>query len=83
VIAANIYDKLKVKVSPLVDFPETGRIVPELARLGIDTIRQITEKPWKIYYRIVDDEIWILAVIDERRNLEEILYMKLIEGKRV
>jgi plasmid stabilization system protein ParE len=51
-----------------------GRIVPELARLGINYIRQITEKPWKIYYRIVDDAIWILAVIDEHRNLEEILW---------
>jgi plasmid stabilization system protein ParE len=81
--AAKIYDKIKARVIPLIDFPETGRVVPELARLGIEYIRQVTEKPWKIYYRIVGDEIWVLAVIDERRNLEEILYTKIIEGKRI
>jgi hypothetical protein len=30
----HIYDKLKARVNPVVDFPETGRIVPELARQG-------------------------------------------------
>jgi toxin ParE1/3/4 len=67
----------------LVDFPGTGRAVPQLASIGIAEVRQIGEKPWNIYYKIIDDDIWILSVIDGRRNLEEIIYAKVIEGKRV
>jgi toxin ParE1/3/4 len=81
--AASVYERIKARAEPLVDFPDSGRVVSQLADIGIDDIRQITEKPWIIYYRIVDNEIWILSVIDGRRNLEEIIYDKVVEGKRV
>jgi plasmid stabilization system protein ParE len=82
-IAGNIYKRLKSRVEPLEDFPESGRVVPQLAAIGITDIRQITEKPWIIYYKVIEKEIWILAVIDGRRNLEEIIYAKVVEGRRV
>jgi toxin ParE1/3/4 len=81
--AASVYERIKARAEPLIDFPGTGRVVPQLVNIGISDVRQITEKPWLIYYRIVDNEIWILSVIDSRRNLEEIIYAKVIEGKRV
>ena len=81
--AASVYERIRARAEPLVDFPNSGRVVPQLADIGIDDVRQITEKPWIIYYRVVDTEIWILSVIDGRRNLEEIIYAKVIEGKRV
>jgi plasmid stabilization system protein ParE len=81
--AAKIYERIKARAEPLVDFPLSGRAVPQLADIGINDVRQITEKPWIIYYKIVDNEIWILSVIDSRRDLEGIIYAKVIEGKRV
>jgi toxin ParE1/3/4 len=80
-IAAAIYERLKARVTPLQDFPGTGRVVPELHAIGIDDIHQVLENPWKIYYKITGEEINVLAVIDGRRNLPEVLFQKLLEGK--
>ncbi|GHV90304.1 hypothetical protein AGMMS50268_08070 [Spirochaetia bacterium] len=82
-IAAGIYKRIKARAEPLANFPDSGRVVPQFANIGINDIRQITEKPWIIYYKIVDNEIWILSVIDGRRNIEEIIFPKIIEGKRI
>jgi toxin ParE1/3/4 len=81
--ASAVYERIKRRAEPLVDFPESGRVVPQLITIGIEDVRQITEKPWIIYYKIIDNEIWVLSVIDGRRNLEEIIFAKIIEGKRV
>jgi plasmid stabilization system protein ParE len=81
--AAKIYERIKTRALSLTDFPEIGRIVPEFAQIGIMDIRQLNENPWRLYYRVVAEDVWILAVIDTRRDLEEILYTKIIKGKRV
>jgi plasmid stabilization system protein ParE len=78
--AAKIYERIKARVIPLKDFPGTGRVSPELAAMGIASIQQILEKPWIIYYTVTDT-VDILAVIDGRRQLSDVLYQKLIEGK--
>lgn len=76
--AKNIYDKLKNKADSLLDMPQKGRIVPELKILGIEFFREENENPWRIIYRIQDKEIIILAVIDGRRNLEDIIFDKAV-----
>jgi toxin ParE1/3/4 len=37
--------------------------------------------PWIIFYKIGDKKIEIISIIDGRRNLEEILYKKMMDGK--
>ena len=40
-------------VEPLVQFPESGRVVPEF---GISAIREVIRKPCRIVYRIKADQ---------------------------
>lgn len=80
-IAKEIYTRIKKKVDNIIDFSKAGLIVPELYSIGITDIYQILESPWKIYYKILDDKILVLSVIDGRRNLEEILYRKIITNR--
>ena len=79
-IASDISARILGHVEKIVIFPESGRLIPELSSMGITDIREIIEAPWRICYRIVDDEIRVLSVIDGRRNVEELLYKKLIQG---
>jgi len=79
-IAKGIYTRIKSKINNIVDFPKAGMSVPELVDIGIIDIYQIIISPWKIYYKIIEDKIMILSVIDGKRNLEEILYKKIITG---
>jgi toxin ParE1/3/4 len=61
--------------------PGIGKPVQLLKNIGINDYRQIIEGPWIIYYRIETHRINIVSVIDGRRNLEELLYKKMIDGK--
>ncbi len=81
-IAKGIYTRIKRKVDNIIDFPKAGIIVPELYSIGITDIYQIIESPWKIYYKILENKILVLSVIDGRRNLEEILYKKIISTRQ-
>jgi toxin ParE1/3/4 len=80
-IAKEIYQRIISHVEKVEGFPETGRVVPELMAIGIIDIREIIETPWRIMYRNTLNEIQIISVIDGRRNVEEILFRKVIDGK--
>ena len=80
-IASEIYKRIINHVEKIDVFPEIGRIVPELLSIGVIDIRELIETPWRIFYRVLLDEIQIISVIDGRRNVEEILYKKIIDGK--
>lgn len=51
-----------------------GRIVPELRVRGISLYRELVRAPYRIVYRIAGDELWVLAVVDGRRDLDSLLY---------
>src|SRR4030042_3740038 len=76
--AKKIYEKIKYRINLLNDSPEQGRIVPELQILKIKKYREIIINPWRIIYKIENRKIFILLVIDGRRNLEEILLDRIL-----
>jgi addiction module RelE/StbE family toxin len=71
--ASQILKKLRQKASDLHAMPDRGRMVPELKDQGIHTYREQIIAPWRIIYRISDTTVFVLAVIDSRRNVEDIL----------
>ena len=80
-ISREILDRLKDKIVKTSEFSEGYRVVPELNEIGVSDIREIIESPWRILFRASTNEIRIISVIDGRRNIEEILYRKMMEGK--
>lgn len=76
--ALKILSKIKQKASDLYLFPERGRIVPELQEQGISQYRELVITPWRLIYKIVERKIFVLAMIDSRQNVEDILLNRLI-----
>ncbi len=76
--ALKIFKKLKQKVSHLYTLPERGRIVPELQGQGISQYRELIISPWRIIYRISSMRVYVLAVLDARQNIEDVLLKRLI-----
>jgi len=76
--ALKIFDKITAGVDKLNISPKLGRIVPELEKIGNLTLREIIINPWRIMYKIERDIIYILVVIDERRNVEDIILKKML-----
>lgn len=76
--ARSIFVKVKEQTSGLTNFPERGRIVPELQDQSVFLYRELILTHWRIIYRISDKKVYVLSVIDSRQNVEDILLKRLI-----
>ena len=76
--ALKILKKIKQRASELYALPERGRIVPELQDQGILQYREIVIPPWRLVYRIAERKVFVLSLIDSRRNVEDILFKRFV-----
>ena len=60
-------DRLFESVERLKEFPNSGRVVPEM---GIENIREIIFGNYRIIYRVKFDEVEILTVFHASRLLD-------------
>lgn len=72
-VAVKQYERIKDISLEIGKFPKQGRIIPELQNENIIKFREIIVTPWRMMYRIEENRILILAILDGRRNIEEIL----------
>jgi plasmid stabilization system protein ParE len=79
--ALKVFKKIKEKASSLYSFPDRGRLVPELKDQGILQYRELIHSPWRIIYRITESTVYVLSVLDARRNIEDILLKRLLKQK--
>jgi plasmid stabilization system protein ParE len=77
ITALEIFTQIRTLAEELVDYPERGRIVPELRKHGIFQYRELLPTPWRVMYRIEENNVYVTAVIDGRRDLETILLERL------
>ena len=75
--ALKIFNDIKERASTLYTMPDRGRIVPELRDQGIFEYRELIIPPWRILYRILEKRVYVLSVLDSRRNIEDILLTRL------
>ncbi len=76
--ALRILNNIKQKTSELYTLPERNRTVPELQDQGILQYKEMIIPPWRLIYRIAERKVYILSLIDSRRNVEDILLKRLI-----
>jgi addiction module RelE/StbE family toxin len=79
--AKNLLAKLRSRAEALDATPLRGRVVPELARFGIRSWRELVVKPYRIIYRVAEKEVHVLAVFDGRRDLEDVLLERLVRSR--
>lgn len=78
-VAKKIFSEIKKHCNNLYFSPQKNRIVPELQQIGISKYREIIHKRWRIIYKIDNKNVYILLVVDSSRNLEDILFQRLIK----
>jgi plasmid stabilization system protein ParE len=78
-IALKTFKGIKQRGSSLYAFPERGRIVPDLRGQGILQYRELVISSWRILYRISESNVYVLSVLDSRRNIEDVLLQRLID----
>ncbi len=78
-IAKEIFIELIKECENLYYFPQRKRVVPELQQIGIFKYREIIYKRWRVIFKIENEKVYILLVVDSSRNLEDILFQRLIK----
>lgn len=78
--ARTIARRLRERIARLRDLPHRGRQVAELVALGVAGYREISENPWRIIYRIDETNIYVVGVLDSRRNLEDLLLERMMRS---
>ncbi len=77
--AKEIFFEIKSRCDNLSIFPASRRVVPELEQIGILKYRELIYQRWRIIYKIDNDKIFIVAVVDSSRNIEDILFQRLLK----
>lgn len=60
--------------------PTRGSSPKELRALGDQEYRQIFFKPYRLIYRVVDQEVVIYLIADGRRDMQTLLARRLLAG---
>lgn len=76
--APRVLARLQERAAALEAHPAGGRVVPELASFGLRAWRELIVKPYRLIYRVDGDRVYVPAVLDGRRDLEELLFRRLV-----
>ena len=80
-IAKEIFFEIKKECDDLHFMPTRKRVVPELKHMGILKYREIIYKRWRIVFKIEASKVSVLLVVDSSRNLEDLLFQRLLNNK--
>ncbi|MFA6411598.1 MAG: type II toxin-antitoxin system RelE/ParE family toxin [Syntrophales bacterium] len=75
-----VFEQIEKAFSRLSEFPERGAYPKELAALGIREYREIFFKPYRIIYRIMDKDVYVLLIVDGRRDMQTLLQRRLLDA---
>ena len=75
-----VLEQVEKAFSTLSEFPERGAYPKELVLLGIREYREIFFKPYRIIYRVIDKNIYVLLIVDGRRDMQTLLQRRLLDA---
>ena len=75
-----VLEQIEKAFSRLSEFPERGAYPKELLAIGIREYREIFFKPYRILYRVLDKKVYVLLIVDGRRDMQTLLQRRLLDA---
>jgi toxin ParE1/3/4 len=75
-----VLSRIEEVFSSLSEFPERGVYPNELLALGIREYREIFFKPYRIVYRVMTNIVYVLLIVDGRRDMQSLLQRRLFDA---
>jgi Plasmid stabilization system protein len=73
-------DQIEKAFSRLSESPKRGAYPKELLSLGIREYREVFFKPYRIIYRVMDKKVYVLLIVDGRRDMQSLLQRRLLNA---
>ncbi len=77
--AQSVLTKIEKTFKSLSETPERGAYPKELPALGIREYREVFFKPYRLIYRTIEKRVYILLIVDGRRDMQSLLQRRLLE----
>lgn len=74
-----ILEQIEKAFTSLSKSPERGAYPRELLELGIREYREVFFKPYRIIYKVLGDRVYVLLIVDGRRDMQTLLQRRLLE----
>jgi toxin ParE1/3/4 len=78
--ADHVLEQIEKAFSKLSEFPERGAYPKELLALGIREYREVFFKPYRIMYRVMGKNVYVLLIVDGRRDMQSLLQRRLLDA---
>jgi toxin ParE1/3/4 len=75
-----VLEQIEKAFSQLSEFPERGAYPKELLALGVREYREIFFKPYRIIYRVLNKNDYVLLIADGRRDMQSLLQRRLLDA---
>ncbi|MEG6551360.1 type II toxin-antitoxin system RelE/ParE family toxin [Desulfocurvibacter africanus] len=77
--ADHVLDQLEKAFSSLAEHPQRGACPQELLAIGLREYREIL-KPYRIIYRVMAENVYVLVIADGRRDMQTLLQRRLLQA---
>ena len=75
-----VLDQVEKAICSLTELPRSGTYPRELLKFGVREFREIIVKPYRIIYRVTDNDVYVLVIADGRRDMHTLLQRRLLEA---
>ena len=75
-----VLEQIQKVFSSLSENPRRGVYPNELVSIGIKEYREIFFKPYRIIYRIMEEKVFVLLIVDGCRNMQQLLQRRLLQA---
>ena len=78
--AGHVLEQIEKTFNSLSEYPHRGTYPKELLAIGLQEYREVFFKPYRIIYRVVDNNIFVLLIVDGRRDMQTLLQQRLLQA---
>ena len=76
--AEHVLEQIERAFGSLAKNPRRGNYPKELLDIGIREYREIFFKPYRIIYRVMEQNVYVLVIADGRRDMQTLLQQRLL-----
>ncbi|MHC1725006.1 MAG: type II toxin-antitoxin system RelE/ParE family toxin [Syntrophobacteraceae bacterium] len=78
--ADHVLDQIEKGFTSLSKNPQRGAYPKELLAIGVREYREIFFKPYRIIYRVMGENVYVLVIADGRRDMQALLQRRLLQA---
>lgn len=77
--AKHVIGQIKISLKSLSKNPQRGTYPNEMLDFGIREFREVFFKPYRIIYRVIDKQVYVILIADGRRDMNTLFQQRLFQ----